>query len=296
MSKPTIIGTGLSGMVGSRFTEMFASEFDFVNLDLTTNVDITDSSQIDKALSQQKPTTVIHLAAFTDVSKAFDQKDDQSGLVYKVNVIGTQNIASACKKYGHYLIHISTDYVFDGVNPPPNGYTETDIPHSIEWYGETKLLAEQVVQKTLPEAVICRLAFPFRSHFPQKLDLVRNILEKLKTDTLYPMFSDQIITPTFIDDICQVFKLFIEKKPSGIYHVVGSTSLTPFDLANKIAQVFELKADIKPSSFKDYLVKDPRPRQQFSKVSNAKLKKDFAITLKTIDEALLVLKDQLAAV
>ena len=296
MPKPTIIGTGLSGMVGSRFTELFGSEFNFVNLDLTSNVDITDSSQVDKALSQQSPTTVIHLAAFTDVSKAFDQKDDQSGLVYKVNVDGTQNIASACKKYGHYLIHISTDYVFDGVNPPPAGYAETDIPHSIEWYGETKLLAEQVVQKTLPEAVICRLAFPFRSHFPQKLDLVRNILEKLKTDTLYPMFSDQIITPTFIDDICEVFKLFIEKKPSGIYHVVGSTSLTPFDLATKIAQVFELKADIKPSSFKDYLVKDSRPRQQFSKISNAKLNKDFAITMKTIDEALLVLKDQLVEV
>ncbi|MFH0943370.1 MAG: SDR family oxidoreductase, partial [Candidatus Beckwithbacteria bacterium] len=253
-----------------------------------------DSSQIDQVLSRHQPTTVIHLAAFTDVSKAYEQKNDQSGLVYRVNVVGTQNLAVACKKYNHYLIHISTDFVFDGSNPSANGYIETDIPHPIEWYGETKLLAEQAVQKTLPQAVICRLAFPFRSRFPQKLDLVRNILEKLKTNSLYPMFQDQLITPTFIDDICQVLKLFIQKKPLGIYHVVGSTSLSPFDLATKIAQVFELKAEIKPGSFKEYLKTDPRPRQQFSQISNAKLKADFNFTMQTIDSALQILKQQLS--
>ena len=291
MPKTTIIGSGLSGMVGSRFTEMFASDFDFVNLDLTNNIDIANSAQINQALSQQPSTTVIHLAAFTDVSKAYSETGNKNGLVYKVNVLGTQNIANACHKYHHYLIHISTDFVFDGQKQEP--YTETDQPRPIEWYGQTKLWAEQKVIASGCQHVIARLAFPFRSHFPPKLDLVRNILEKLKTNTLHPMFTDQIITPTFIDNICQTLKVFIVKKPQGIYHLVGSTFLSPFELAKKIAAIFDIKVDIKSISFKEYLKTDPRPRNQYSRVSNAKLKADFGIEMQTIDEALKTFKSQL---
>lgn len=292
MPKTTIIGSGLSGMVGSRFTELFNEEFKFTNLDLVAGTDITDVNQVEKALDCPA-TTVIHLAAFTDVSKAYSETGNKNGIVYQVNVLGTQNIARACKKYGHYLIHISTDFVFDGKKQEP--YTETDQPQPIEWYGQTKLLAEQKVGDSGCQHVICRLAFPFRANFPQKEDLVRKIIAKLKINTLHPMFIDQIITPTFIDDICQALKIFIEKKPSGIYHVVGSTFLSPFELAKKIAAIFDIKANIKSISFKDFLITDPRPRQQFLKISNAKLRADFDIKMKTIDEALLILKDQLVA-
>ncbi|MDZ7587535.1 MAG: SDR family oxidoreductase, partial [Patescibacteria group bacterium] len=247
-------------------------------------------------LSQQPSTTVIHLAAFTDVSRAYQETGNQQGKVYQVNVHGTQNIAQACYKYHHYLIHISTDFVFDGKKPPLSGYTEVDQPHPFEWYGQTKLWAEQVVIDSGCQHVIARLSFPFRSYYPQKLDLIRNILAKIKSRSLYPMFTDQIITPTFIDDICQVLKVFIAKKPQGIYHVVGSSFLSPYELAMKIVNVFNFSEKIKSCSSKDYLNQDPRPRNQFSKVSNAKLKKDLGLTMKTIDEALLILKDQLANV
>jgi len=154
-------------------------------------------------------------------------------------------------------------------------------------------LAEEEVAGSGCNYVIIRTAFPFRAQFPGKEDLVRKILAKLKTNSLHPMFNDQVITPTFIDDICQVLKVFLKEKPSGIYHVVGSTSLTPYDLALKIATVFNLTADIKAISFKEYLKKDPRPRQQYLRLSNAKLKADFGLEMKTIDEALLEMKSQL---
>ncbi|MCX6816783.1 MAG: NAD(P)-dependent oxidoreductase [Candidatus Beckwithbacteria bacterium] len=294
VSKPTIIGTGLSGMIGSRLTELL-SESNFTNLDLATGTDITDPVQVTKALDCP-PTTVLHLAAFTDVSKAYEEKDNKDGLVYKVNVLGTKNIAEACAQYNHYLIHISTDFVFDGKTPPTSGYTEIDKPHPLEWYGQTKLWAEEAVINSGCQSVIARLAFPFRAKFEPKADLVRKILEQLKNGQLHPMFTDQIITPTFIDDICQVLPVFIKEKPEGIYHVVGSTSLTPYDLALKIATVFNLQTEIKPGSFKDCLKTDPRPRQQYLRLSNAKLKADFGIEMKTIDEALLTLKDQVAVV
>ena len=294
--KPVIIGSGLSGMIGSRFTQVYANDFTFMNLDLTTGVDITEAKQVETALSKYQNATVIHLAAFTDVSKAFDQNGDKNGSVYKVNVIGTQNIANAAKKFGHFLIHISTDFVFDGVNPPEGGYTETDTPKPIEWYGQTKLWAEQEVQKSGANHVIVRTAFPYRAKFAGKLDLIRNMLEKLKTNSLYPMFTDQIITPTFIDDLSAAFKTIIDKKPNGIFHAVGSSSLSPYEIAQKIASAFEIKADIKSGSFKDFMVKDSRLRQQYLKISNAKLKQELGVSMKTLDEALKILKDQGAGV
>ena len=291
--KPTLIATGLSGMIGSRFQEIFGEEFEFVNLDLTAGIDITDPIQVEKVLNC-RPAVVIHLAAFTDVSKAYEEKDNQAGLVYKVNVLGTKNIVAACQKFGHYLIHISTDFVFDGKNPPAGGYTEADRPKPIEWYGQTKLWAEETVANSGCRYVIIRTAFPFRAAYAPKEDLVRKILNKLKINSLHSMFSDQVITPTFIDDLCQVLRIFIDRKPSGIYHAVGSTSLTPYDLALKIATVFNLKSEIKPGSFKEYLKNDPRPRQQYLKMSNAKLKAELGIEMKTIDEALLEMANQLS--
>ena len=278
-------------MIGSRLAELCGQKAGFVNLDLATGVDITKPDQVEEVFAKYKDAIVIHLAAFTDVSKAYQESGNKQGMVYQVNVLGTKNIAEACKKYDHYLIHISTDFVFDGQKQTP--YAESDQPHPIEWYGQTKLLAEDEVTRSGCRSVIARTAFPFRAKFDLKQDFVRKILNQLKTNSLPPMFSDQVITPTFIDDLCQVFKTFITKQPSGIYHCVGSTSLSPLELAQKIAAVFEIKADIKPGSFQEFFKTDPRPRQQFLKISNAKLNHDFGIKMKTIDEALQVLKSQL---
>ncbi len=289
--KPVVLGTGLSGMIGSRLMELCGQKAEFVNLDLATGVDITKPDQVEEVFAKHKDATVIHLAAFTDVSKAYQESGNKQGMVYQVNVLGTKTIAEACKKYNHYLIHISTDFVFDGQKQTP--YAESDQPHPIEWYGQTKLLAEDEVTRSGCLSVIARTAFPFRAKFNLKQDLVRKILDQLKTNSLPPMFTDQIITPTFIDDLCQVFKTFMEKQATGIYHCVGSTYLSPYELAQKIAAVFAIKTEIKPGSFKEFLKTDPRPRQQFLKLSNAKLKQDFGIEMRTIDEALAVFKQQI---
>ncbi|AKM79501.1 MAG: dTDP-4-dehydrorhamnose reductase [Candidatus Beckwithbacteria bacterium GW2011_GWB1_47_15] len=295
-AKSLILGTGLSGLVGSRVVELLSSQYDFVNLDLATGIDITDKSQVDRVISAHPEAHgLIHLAAFTDVSKASQQKGDREGLVYQVNVVGSQNIARVAAERKLYLIHVSTDFVFDGKNPPPGGYTEEDSTHPIEWYGQTKLMAEEAVRKSGAPAAIVRIAFPFRSHFASKLDLVRSIIDKLKTDSLHPMFADQTIIPTFIDDIATALKVFLDKKPSGTYHLVGSSGLSPFDLAQKIKTTFNLPGTIKQGSFKDYAKTDTRPRQQYLKLSNAKLKRDLGVTMSTIDQALSTLKQQLSS-
>jgi len=300
--KETIIGTGLSGLVGSRIVQLLSKQFNFVDFSLDTGVDITDFKLLKSKFNQfPQAKAVLHLAAFTNVNSAWEQKGDKNGLCYRVNVLGTRNISQLAKQTNKYLIHISTDFVFDGHNPPQGGYKEEDQPNPIEWYGQTKYWAEQEVEKSTGQSVILRIAFPYKAQpAPQnlepqvKLDLVRKIIDKLKKKEQLTMFADQIITPTFIDDIVQVINRCLQKKTAGIFHCTGSTSLSPYNLALKIAQTFNLNQSlIKSSSLKDYLKTHPdsRPRQINMELSNKKIEKELKIKMLTIDQGLREIKE-----
>lgn len=295
--RQAILGTGLTSMVGSRFVELYQSEFEFTNLDLATGIDITDPTAVTQAIANSSAPVCLHFAAFTQVDAAHKQQGDKTGLCYRINVEGTRNLAQACAKNNKYLIHISTDYVFDGVNPPAGGYTETDTPHPIEWYGQTKLWAEDEVKKSGVKHVIARITFPYRANFLSKLDLVRSIISKLKSNTLPPMFTDHILTPTFIDDIAKVLRLFIDKRPTGIYHVVGSSFVSDYDIATAVAEIFNFDKNlVKPGSLAEFLQANPRPYQQNLSTSNAKLTRDFNLHMSTLKEGLLTMKQQMESI
>ena len=293
--KPKIIGTGLSGLVGSRIVEMLGSKYDFVDFSLDTHVDITNVDQLSQAFKQNAVALVVlHLAAFTDTAAAWQQRGDKDGLCYRLNVLGTKNIVQLCSQMNKYLVHFSTDFVFDGAKASP--YTETDTPSPIEWYGQTKYWAEQEILSGSQSAAIVRIATPFRAKFEPKKDLIRRIIDALANHTLYPMFTDQITTPTFIDDIAQSIDLFINQQPSGIFHLVGSSYQSAYDLAVLIAQTFGFNTqEIKPGSLKKYVESQPvgsRPWQQNLALSNAKITQLGAI-LRTTRQALLDMKAQM---
>mgnify|MGYP001596600967 CR=1 FL=1 len=288
-----LLGTGLTGLVASRFVELFKDDFDFTNLDLTTGIDITNQAAVNPAITQSSASVCVHSAAFTNVDAAFAQTGDKSGPCYQINVTGTQNIAAACAQAGKHLIHISTDFVFDGTKTE-GLYTEADPPHPIEWYGLTKLWAEQEVEKSGASYTIARLTYPFRAYYPQRLDLVRSLIEKLTTNTLTTMFTDHILTPTFVDDIAKALKVMIDKKPKGIFHVVGSTPVSDYDLAVKVAQTFALDpSTVKRGSLTEFLKTTNRPYQKRLADSNAKLKTELGVSMRTLDEALLEMNRQL---
>src|SRR4030042_2472259 len=157
-----IIGTGLSGLVGSRIVELLQNKNQFADFALDSGVDITDELKLKKAFSQNKDAkTVIHLAAFTDVNEASKQTNDKNGLCYRINVLGTENVAQLCAKNAKYLIHISTDFVFDGKKD--GAYSEEDQPNPIEWYGQTKLWAEEKIKNSGCRYLILRIAFPYKA-------------------------------------------------------------------------------------------------------------------------------------
>ncbi len=288
--KPKIIGTGLSGLVGSRIVELLSEKYDFSDLSLESGTDITNFAEVKGKIKKSKAEVALHLAAFTDVDRAWEQRNDKKGNCYQVNVIGTSNIAQICARYQKYLIHISTDFVFDGQKDGP--YTEKDKSNPIEWYGQTKHWAEEEVKKSGPKFSIARIAFPFRAKFEPKKDIVRTIIQKLKENTLPPMFVDQKITPTFIDDIAHALAIIIQKKPTGIFHLVGSTILSPYELACQIADVFGFRKKIQKGSLKKFLKTSPRPRGFNMGLSNQKVKKEFGIKMKTVKEALQLIKEQ----
>ncbi|MFZ2199418.1 MAG: NAD(P)-dependent oxidoreductase [Microgenomates group bacterium] len=286
-----ILATGAVGLVGSRFLEMFKDKYEVANIDILSGVDITDKASVEKFVADHPADTLIHLAAFTDMNKSWEEKGNTDGLCYKVNVIGTKNLAEVCKSHGIHLIHVSTDFIFDGTKE--GAYVETDSAAPLEWYGETKAIAESVVIDSGASYTIVRIAYPYRANFDAKPDLIKKIRAGLESGKLYPQFTDTLITPTFIDDIASAFDKIIEQKPSGVYHVTGSSSLSPFELAQKVAVAYGYGADVvKEGSLTEYLKSAARPYARKVAMSNEKASKELGLTFATIDEGLAAIKKQ----
>lgn len=291
--KKTLLLTGATGLVGSRFIEMFQDEYEIHNMDLTTGVDITNKQKIQDFVKNHPADTLIHLAAFTNVNKAHEQEGDKDGLCYQVNVKGTQNIAEVVLENNIHLIHISTDFVFSGKKQEP--YTEKDEKNPIEWYGQTKAWAEDKVEEILNNYTITRIGFPFRAKNPEKKDIFHKTLSGLKDGSLYPQFTDMIITPTYIDDFSRALDVIIQEKPQGTYHLHGSTSLSPYEFAQEIAEIFGYdKEQIEKGSLEEFQKTTDRPYHQRLIMDNSKAKNELGIELKTTKQTLKDIKSQLA--
>lgn len=286
-----ILATGAVGLVGSRFLELYADQYHVDNIDIVSGVDITNNEQVKQFVSDHPADTLIHLAAFTDTNKAFAETGDQNSLCYRVNVLGTENIADVCRQKGIHLIHISTDFVFDGTKN--TAYTEEDGMNPLEWYGKTKQMAEEVVEKSGANYTILRIAYPYRASFAAKPDIIGKIRTGLESGKLYPQFTDTTITPTFIDDIARAFTKVIDAKPQGIFHITGSSSLSPYELARKVASVYGFDPNIvKRGSLTEYLKSASRPFARHVAMSNAKAIKELGLTFADIDTGLAAIKKQ----
>ena len=281
-----IIGTGLTGLVGSRTVEL-NPQYHFTDLSLDTGFNILKPNTLEQIFKKNSAPVVLHMAAFTNTNANPSEND----LCRQINVDGTQNILDLCRKYNKYLIHISTDFVFDGTKT--GIYTETDSvsPVNGDVYAQTKAQAEKLVlDSRLPFAII-RIAYPYRSNFEPKIDLIRKIIGKLTNHEICKLFADQVTTPTFIDDIAVGLRLVIDHKPIGIYHLVGSSSQTVFEMGKLIASIFDFDPNlIQPSSLKDITA---RQYPVNLALSNQKFITEFGFKPRTLTDGLQVLKSQL---
>jgi dTDP-4-dehydrorhamnose reductase len=286
MQKPILV-TGAKGLVGSKFTEMFKDEYLFESLDISdpqNPIDITNKTQVSSALENSEAEFVVHYAAYTDVTGAWKQNGDQTGVAYKVNVEGTRNLIEACKKTNKHLIHISTAYVFDGIKE--GLYSESDVLNPIEWYGHTKAEAEKIILESDINWTILRIDQPFRSDTLERQDVVRRIVQGLKEEKLYPQFTNHYFGPTYIDDFAKVVDFIIRTKTTGVFNASSGEKWTDFDFANLVKDTFNLNGEVKRGDIKEYLKTLDRPYQKNTAMDVSKLNEILDFKMLSIKDAL----------
>lgn len=285
-----ILGTGLSGLVGSRVVELLAPKWNFQNLSLDTGVDITNRELVTQKIEASDSPWVLHFAAATDVDGCEKEKQlGENSVAWKVNVQATGYIVDACRKTNKKLLYISTDFVFDGTKAE---YTEEDIPTPLGWYGQTKYEGEKLVSSLEGNGLIVRIANPYRAVSPVKPDFVAKMLARMQKNEPIIAPGDQLFVPTFIDDIARALEVLIEQEASGIYHVVGDQALSPYESALTIARVFGIvDVHIEPTTFQKYFEgRAPRPFQAVLK--HDKIAK-FGVHMSTFEEGLNAIQMQL---
>lgn len=221
--------TGATGLAGRAVTKVLEKSHEVIASGFSRTggkihkVDLTSSSNVEAFLAEHKPDVVIHMAA----ERKPDVCDNKQEQTKALNVSASRSLAQLCKKHNSWLLYFSTDYVFDGKNPP---YFPDSKPNPLNFYGETKLAGEQVVSEEHPDSCILRV--PVLYGHVESLDesAVSTIAKGLLTDG--PVNADHwaIRFPTLVDDIGLVIGKMLEKKPSGIYHFSGEESMTKYEI------------------------------------------------------------------
>lgn len=256
-----IIGTGLSGLVGSRVMDLLQPEFQFENLSLETGVDITQKNVVQERIAVSNAPWVFHFAAVTDLDASEKERElGERSLAWRVNVEGTRNIVEGAIASGKHVLYLSTDFVFDGNAGP---YTEESKPNPQSWYAVTKYEGEKIVAGIGALGLTLRIAFPYQARRQGRADFVHRIMEELKAGKEIIAPKDQLVSPTFIDDVARVIRTLVTSNASDIYHAVGSQALSPYDAATLIAKTHHLdQSKIAPTTWVSYYRKRaPRPRQ-----------------------------------
>jgi dTDP-4-dehydrorhamnose reductase len=288
-----IFTVGGSGLVGTRILDMLRDKDlirnDYIvdDLSLTNGVDITDPTSLDVIRKDKEHNFVLHIAAKADVEGCEKDKElGEEGAAYKINVIGTKNVAEACRDGKKKMLYISTDYVFDGKKEPPYQYKEDDEPNPINWYAMTKYKGEVEVKKSGVPFVILRIGYPYRGDpFELKNDFVHAIMNRLENNMPLAAVTDHIMTPTFIDDIAFAVDAIITHDVSGIYHVVGSQSLSPYDAFMLMADRFHYDKNLIGKTTREEFYKGKAPRAFNLSINNDKITK-LGVTMRTFNEGL----------
>lgn len=242
-----ILITGANGLLGQKLIpllekdesiQLIATAHRELTTKLTTGefhlLNITDKDQVDLVIGTTKPDVVINTAAMTNV----DQCEINQQACWLTNVISVQNLVDACEKNNCHLVQLSTDFIFDGTYGPLD---ELAIPGPVNFYGETKLEGEQIIQQSAVSWCILRtvLVYGITSDMSRS-NIVLWVKKSLEEGKTIQVVNDQWRTPTLAEDLAIGCYLAATKKVSGIYNISGKDFLTPYDIAIQTAEFFNL--------------------------------------------------------
>ncbi|MBR0113209.1 MAG: dTDP-4-dehydrorhamnose reductase [Clostridia bacterium] len=258
-----VIVTGAKGQLGTDVTALLKERgIDVFPLDIP-EYDITDSESVKKAFDEFSPDAVIHLAAFTAVDKAESDRET----CRRVNVTGTENIARLCSERNIKILYTSTDYVFGGEGEE---FYETDSPKApLNYYGETKLLGEQAVERMCEKHFIVRISWVFG---PCGKNFVYTMMRLGAEKDEIRVVDDQVGSPTYTRDLAPLMCDMIQSEKYGVYHATNEGVCSFAEFADEIMKAASLKAKIIPITSDEYPSAAKRPH-------NSRLSK------KSLDEA-----------
>ena len=269
---PNILVTGSKGQVGSELQELagsYAYNFYFTDRD---SLDITNKESIDAFVKNNSIDTIINTAAYTAVDKAEQDRENAD----KVNHLAVKHLSEISKEKNIKLIHISTDYVFDGKNYKP--YSEDDATNPNGVYGATKLAGEKAMQTINPKnSIIIRTSWVYSSF---GANFVKTMLRLAKERDSLGVIFDQVGTPTYARDLVKAILDTlpqVNNKTVEIYHYSNEGVLSWYDFAKEIMRMAKLDCQINPIETKEYPT--PAQRPHYSLLNKSKIKNTYNISI-----------------
>jgi dTDP-4-dehydrorhamnose reductase len=283
-----VLVTGASGQLGQSLQFIAPNypeiTFHFFN---SSELNITDLENCETIFAQIQPDFCINAAAYTAVDKAESEPEK----AHSINVTGAQNLAKACKENNTVLLHISTDFVFDGNATKP--YKEDDLPNPTGVYGQTKLDGERAIQEIWEKHFIIRTSWVY-SQFGN--NFMKTMLRLGSERASLSVVNDQIGTPTNAVDLAKVLikiSSFCHAVPKlrdvsashyGIYNFSNEGQCSWYDFAKKIFEIHKIEIDLQPIPTSSYLT--PAKRPSFSVLDKSKIKEVYGMEIKGWAESL----------
>lgn len=264
-----ILVTGSKGQLGSEIKKISKDyptiKFTFVDRE---EMPLDDNDSIIRFLNQLQPNLIVSAGAYT----AVDQAENEKELVDQINHLAVVTMAKWCADNHAKLIHISTDYVFDGKSDIP--YKESDFTAPINWYGETKLRGEQAIERIMKEAVIIRTSWVYSEYGN---NFVKTMLRLMKDRESIGVVNDQVGTPTYALDLAKTILSIVESDNwvSGVYHYSNEGVISWYDFAVEINKLSGLNCQVNPVSSAQFSTTAKRPN--YSLLDKTKIKQTYKL-------------------
>ncbi|MET0462854.1 MAG: SDR family oxidoreductase [Chitinophagaceae bacterium] len=227
-------------------------------------MDFTDPFNVHDIFEKHQPEFVIHAGAMGKP----DEVEAQQWQAYLVNVEGTVTLLTNAEEYQSFFVYVSTDFVFSGGE---GEYTEEDMPGPVNYYGKTKLDAEEAVKEYTHDWSIVRTVLVYGQPASGRSNILTIVKDKLEKGESYNVVDDQWRTPTYVEDLARGISLIIDKRAKGIFHIAGKDKLTPFRMAKETAVYLGLNDDlIKRVTAADFTQPAARPANTTFVIDKAK--------------------------
>jgi len=270
-----ILVTGSGGMLGADLVAAgIAQGFEIIPCG-RNDFDIADPVKTRRIIACCKPDCVVHPAAFTDV----DGCEIDKNKAVQVNVEGTANIVSVCDNLNIPMVFFSSDYVFDGHEP--QGYDECSSPAPLNFYGATKLEAENIIKQNLKEFLIVRTSWLFGRNGK---NFVKTITEKAAKEGKVWVVDDQIGSPTYSKDLAEAVFHLIRDNKTGIFHLTNSETCSWYQFTLEILNLLKIECRVNPISSKDSDRAAKRPA--YSVLKNTRWLNEGYLPLRSYQDAL----------